>query len=910
MIDFYEALGASAGSGKTFKLSVRYIALVLMGRDMRKILAITFTKKATNEMKTRISQTFLNLHTKKAELNEICKLLNKSEQEIINLRDKAKERFLSSELRIQTFDAFFSSILRLFSLNLGLMPDFEITDSLYDETTNILVQNANDNLIKKIASYIKFSGDNQLEFFETINAIYENLNDINFVNNVNFPNDQKILQNFQDLKTYAITLSSNARYINLFDKNIKDFILNVDLEKNYFQKIKDDKKFMEKFETFMDSAKDYFEEFEAYKLKELFEIVKRYKLARFELNKNKNLLSFTDISKLTYELTNTQNYREMLYFRLDSKITDILIDEFQDTNVLQYNIIKPLIEECISGIGQNGIGSFFYVGDIKQSIYRFRGGKKELFDKLKSDYKQIKFSNLDTNYRSDKCLVEFVNDTFKNVIKNYAIQKPNNQDDGYIEICSCEKEKIYEKILDKVNFLKSHNIPENQIAILCWKNNDIENIKTYLQNNDIKAVSQSSVLIINSKYVRILIEYAKFCYFNDNYYLYNLQAFYDEAPSKIEINFNLNLKDTLYKMAKELKLDFSDKNMLRFFEIVGKYENFIQFILNIENEKEKSINEAIDGVNLLSVHSSKGLEFKHVIVVDMIGKENNRSPKFLFEYDISNNNWEIRLNDKVFEKLDSKFVNLKTLSKTLDDEDKINQIYVAFTRAKNSLIIIAKSDANGNSPSLFKKYISNKQEVKILDLEDKIIGNMGKFADTKANQIQEDEKINFININRQNLINLQEEKELNFKSALFGTALHFMIEMMNQFDEENLQNAYIILENRHGSLLDENELKDIKNRVKMLIKNEKFLNLLQGFTLLKEQDYTFESVLKRVDLLAINENSREILIFDYKSSKNFFNENVSQVKEYIANLENIYPKYKINGYLVFLLQNGSQIELV
>lgn len=187
---------------------------------------------------------------------------------------------------------------------------------------------------------------------------------------------------------------------------------------------------------------------------------------------------------------------------------------------------------------------------------------------------------------------------------------------------------------------------------------------------------------------------------------------------------------------------------------------------------------------------------------------------------------------------------------------------------------------------------------------------MRKFADTKANQIQEDEKINFININRQNLINLQEEKELNFKSALFGTALHFMIEMMNQFDEENLQNAYIILENRHGSLLDENELKDIKNRVKMLIKNEKFLNLLQGFTLLKEQDYTFESVLKRVDLLAINENSREILIFDYKSSKNFFNENVSQVKEYIANLENIYPKYKINGYLVFLLQNGSQIELV
>lgn len=904
MIELYSALGASAGSGKTFALSVRYIALILLGRDIRKILAITFTRKAASEMKSRIVQTFLNLHLKEAELDEICSLLDKSRDEIIALRDKTKDSFLSSELRIQTFDAFFSSILRLFSLNLGLMPDFENTNTFGDEMSYAFVQNASDELIKKIASYIHFSNDSENAFFSTIDTMYNSLSEIKFESNAKFPNDKDMKDSFLELKEYALKLSSNKNYINLFQKDIKDFIINIDLDKNYFKETKDNPVFLTKLDNFMKIAKKYYLDFENYKLKELFDLLQTYKKARFDLNKTKNLLSFSDISKLVYELTNLQNYKEMLYFRLDSKITDILIDEFQDTNVLQYSIIKPLIEECVSGAGQNGVGSFFYVGDTKQSIYRFRGGKKELFLKPMNEYNQISFNSLEKNYRSDKLLVEFVNQTFKDKIKGYTEQIPNSQISGYVEISSCQKDDIYESILNKVNLLKSHNIDENKIAILCWKNSDLENIKAFLQTNHIKAISQSSILIINSKYVRMLILYAKYCYFNDPYYKQNLEEFYNSIPQIMQLNLTLNTKEILYKMACELKLDLSDKNLLRFFEIIDKYNNFVDFILNIENEQEKSINEVMNGIQLLTVHSSKGLEFDHVIVVDKIGKDDNRkSSKFLFEYDIKTDKWQIRLDDKVFEKFnDRNFIELKEFSLSLDKEDKINQIYVAFTRAKHSLIIIAKTGGNGNSPSLFKPYTSKNDLVQMLDLEDKILGELQTITTTNTTKpISQDKEIKLIKIGKQTIIEAKDEKDLKFKSALFGSALHFMIEMMNNFDELNIQNAFIMLKNRYGSVLDTSTLNDIRSRALLLVKCEEFIKLVTQKTVLKEQDYIFNSALKRIDLLTIDDEKKEINILDYKSSKNFFEQNIDQVSEYILNLQSIYPKYKINGYLVFML---------
>jgi len=115
----------------------------------------------------------------------------------------------------------------------------------------------------------------------------------------------------------------------------------------------------------------------------LFEIYDRYKSVRIDEIKYSNELGFTDILYFTHRLLSSEITKEFLYFKLDTKFKHILLDEFQDTSALQYLILEPMIKEILSGVGQSEFRTFFYVGDVKQSLYRFRGGVKSIILILK-----------------------------------------------------------------------------------------------------------------------------------------------------------------------------------------------------------------------------------------------------------------------------------------------------------------------------------------------------------------------------------------------------------------------------------------------------------------------------------------------------------------------------------------------
>ncbi|EAI0251415.1 AAA family ATPase, partial [Campylobacter jejuni] len=168
------ALEASAGSGKTFALSVRFVALILKGARINEILALTFTKKAANEMQKRIIETFLNLEkeNKTSECNELCKLLGKDKEELISLRDAKKEEFLRTELKISTFDAFFGKILRVFALNLGLSSDFTMSEERLD-VREIFLKLLKKDELKDLAYYINLV-DEKENFFNELEKFYEN----------------------------------------------------------------------------------------------------------------------------------------------------------------------------------------------------------------------------------------------------------------------------------------------------------------------------------------------------------------------------------------------------------------------------------------------------------------------------------------------------------------------------------------------------------------------------------------------------------------------------------------------------------------------------------------------------------------------------------------------------------------
>lgn len=164
----YLALKASAGSGKTFALSVRFIALILSGANIAEIVALTFTKKAANEMKERVVGTFLNLEKKPSELAAICEILGLGEDEILALRDERMADFLQSDLKIGTFDSFFTGILRQFSLNLGLSADFSVSSDLASLQRQKFVEkiSRNPSLLRSLAEFIVAAEKSQNSFLK------------------------------------------------------------------------------------------------------------------------------------------------------------------------------------------------------------------------------------------------------------------------------------------------------------------------------------------------------------------------------------------------------------------------------------------------------------------------------------------------------------------------------------------------------------------------------------------------------------------------------------------------------------------------------------------------------------------------------------------------------------------------
>lgn len=377
------ALEASAGSGKTFALSVRFVALVLMGAKINEILALTFTNKATSEMKERVFKTFLEFDVlengeNKAECNELMKMLGKSKDELIALREKCKEEFLRSKLNIYTFDSFFSQIIRSFALNLGLMSDFDIIES-QDSYKNFIAK-LDEEELRALAYYI-VQTKSKSDFLQNLESLYERSCEIKSIQNAHFPNKTFLEKSLSGFITYARNLSTDKNYQKNFEfENIEDFFTKpivCDLDKKYFVKVIDSE-FLQKRAEFLQSAKEYFTQMENYRISMLAKLLKHFKEARNENNAKQNALTFSDIALKTYELISDETNKDLIYFRLDGYISHLLIDEFQDTNVLQYQILKPIIAELVSGEGVKKTEAFF-MWAIKSKVYMVLEGVKKSF---------------------------------------------------------------------------------------------------------------------------------------------------------------------------------------------------------------------------------------------------------------------------------------------------------------------------------------------------------------------------------------------------------------------------------------------------------------------------------------------------------------------------------------------------
>lgn len=929
------ALKASAGSGKTFALSVRFLALLFKGANPSEILTLTFTKKATAEMKERILDYLKilqkeNLESGKEKSQNILKELEEkyhlNPNFVQNSAQNIYQRFLNAEIRISTIDAFFQSILRKFCWFVGLSANFEV-----NEDTKAHQQQLNEGFLSALnggqleelsvfiaqcLSYDSYTSDSILERLRFLkNKLYlfdPNKKEPAFDEEGFLEKLRSLNQQIQSIET-ASDKAKTAIKCDDFRGFLNSSLTWLEKKSEYrdFKKLKDEIPTLEsECEEIENDLKRYYEAREIALFKKFPKFIQLYDKATSKIQ----ALDFDAVKDKVHALL--KGYEEVpaefFYFRLDSKIAHILIDEFQDTSLNDYKILAPFIDEIKAGIGQaKWHRSVFFVGDVKQSIYAFRGSFSSLFESVAKDFYH---DNLPFNHRSSPLIINYVNTIFKKAYQNsptaYLDQKypkasqNKHATDGYVKVSlvANERELLLEQILQEAKNLLEHRIEPKDITILCATNDDALEIKNYLQENlsAIRPSTESSAKLsqfVESKIIKNALEYAL-----------------AEEPYK------LFYKHSVLKLAGYLHDDaialpgFNPKKesvagfvwkVMELFELYGERaqiclelavgcEDANEFLEKLEAKKIASFN--LKGTQIMTIHKSKGMQFPYVIVCERLGKpRSNNSNQFLEEY---NGAELLRLyyRMKNREVVDKDYARALDKEKAAKDHEETNVYYVAFTRAELGLVVVAK-DKNQKKDQKESKSKGMREKLDLAPLEEgtivpvissqkePLIASVLIKPHAYGEQVQEIEEEPDSDYEKNN-----DQEAINF-----GIALHKGLEYQYAY---NIPKKSVLeyLNYHHGFYgLDRQALEE---SLELFENDAEIQALFKNLALKGEAAFLFEGVVSRIDVL-LWDKGQNLYILDYKSSQNYQQSHKVQVSHYAAFLQTQAPHFKIQAGIIY-----------
>lgn len=816
---------ASAGSGKTFTLAREYMTLVIDNPyAYRTILAVTFTNKATEEMKLRILGQLYGIAHHLPESDQYLKQIHEalphlSETQIRKNAEAALRLLIHNYnyFHVQTIDTFFQSVLRNLARELDLtanlrigLNDYQVEQQAVDELIESLEDT--DKLLFWIMEYIKenIADDKGWNVIGQIKSFGEHIFRDYYKENANKLSERMDEEGFfEGFKEKMKNIKKKAK--EQFDEIAASFFDALeeggysadDLSGktrgiwSYFNKIKngkysDDDLLNLTFTKCMESPDNWVKKADVKNHTDLYQqvssvlypilqfseqhrptLVKMYKSADLTvkhlnqlrllgsidkkvrtMNQEANRFLLSDTQTLLHSLIQDSD-SPFIFEKIGTQLNHVMIDEFQDTSTIQWKNFKVLLEETMS---REDAGNLI-VGDVKQSIYRWRSGDWRLLNNIESEFinpkKQLDIETLDTNYRSDRNVIDFNNAFFveaaKQEYKNLKEAMPeeaqqllnayadveqkvpaNKRAQGYVEIKllktqededtadeSTDKgkgERMMQLCLETVDKLVARGVPTNKIAILVRNNQTIQDIAEYFMNHsDYEMVSDEAFRLDASQAVQTLVTALHYLMHpNDDiaratllkYALTYLDS--EELVTQLTSNrqeyLEIPLLDLTERLFTEFRLGEVEDMKAQSAYVCAFYDKLNAFLADNSSDIEaflqewdanlhgKSIHcDGTDGIRLLTIHKSKGLEYDHVIM-----------PYCDWQLEKSNTIWctpqEEPYNELPLVPVDFSAGQMKQSIYEPDYHhehlqnmvDNLNLLYVAFTRAGHNLYVFGK----------------------------------------------------------------------------------------------------------------------------------------------------------------------------------------------------------------------------
>lgn len=1050
---------ASAGSGKTYTLVKEYLKIILVSKKpdaYRNILAITFTNKAVHEMKSRVLES-LSKFSKENPSGKTLQLMQDISSDtglsLNAITEKAKSIIKNlihnyAAFDISTIDKFTHKVIRAFAHDLNLPITFEVsldTEILLTEAVDAIIAEAgNDEELTKLLVDFTMektdddkSWDISREIMETGKLILNENNreeithfdkkkitDFVVIKNklteltkeletacVDLANDALLLIENNGIDTNSFSYGTFPKHLNFFRE--KDSRANNHRFREFDDiKIKKDAKDKAIIESIIPTLLEILDSIYIKIEKLLFymaflknitplSLLNTLSNKLTEIQKEQGILSITEFNKLIHDQIQNQP-APFIYERLGEKYKHFFIDEFQDTSEMQWQNLIPLIDNSLSSedlLGERG--SLMLVGDPKQSIYRWRGGKAEQFIELSKEENSFLHhtkgvKSLETNWRSYSEVIHFNNSFFgfiatefthadyKDLYKNHSHQEENNKKGGYVNISFLPKSEKADNgeeenpakvemyllaTLNRIQKVKSNGFSYKDIAILTRKKDNGIAIANYLTQHGIPILSSESLLIGSSSEVQCIIAFLYYLKNNNDReskanFLYYISSTRDQRPNGTKLNcqqklaihdfislgMDQNRETDFEQWLASFDIQFSFKNTRKksLYEAtesiiskiipIEKRNAYVQFFLDIVLEqdikKQAGISDFLlywdanssklsipspegrEAVRIMTIHTSKGLEFP-VVIFPFAEEDYSKGPREKIwlnadEEQVGLPKVLVDKNNNVsgYGESAALIYQQKKQEELLDD---INILYVAMTRAEEQLYIISgivSRNKDGilpsNTASFFIKFLEEKNQFNEVKLEYEF-GSAEKLSETE--EIKDETEIIpqlTTTLNLKNIKIAQRESLMwntkQQKAIEYGNILHEILSFIKTKDDIDLaltkaiENGLIVSSQKEDVLKTIYEIVNHQDLSLFFSNEHKILN--EKTIIQKEGNLVIPD---RMVLTKLN----EIYLLDYKTG--------THQTKYQLQLENYQNAIEKMGFKVTkkaLVYIGDTLEIV